>query len=207
VTPTILWLRRDLRLADHPGWTRAREGGGPVIPVFVLDPVLEQSLGAAPAWRLGESLRAHTADLAAKGSRLVLRRGDALATLREVIAETGAKRIVWSRLYDPASIARDKAIKAALTEDGIEGLVRFAHRLWPKLPPDPVARWSGLRPGSPDARPLLGRVAPGCWIATGHHRNGILLAPWTAEVLATWILDDPGDSDAGPFHPDRVGQV
>ena len=49
--PTLLWLRRDLRLSDHPGWHKALEGGGPVIPVYILDPVLEDSLGAAPAWR------------------------------------------------------------------------------------------------------------------------------------------------------------
>lgn len=115
--PTILWLRRDLRLCDHPAWAAALAQGGPVIPVFVLDPQTA-TLGAAPAWRLGQSLARLGDSLAGQGSRLILRRGDALACLRDLIAETGAAAVVWSRLYDPAAIARDSAIKAALTAQG-----------------------------------------------------------------------------------------
>lgn len=118
-SPTILWLRRDLRLADHPGWLAALDAGGPVLPVFILDPVQERALGAAPRWRLGESLRSLSAALEAQGSRLVLRRGDALDVLRDLARETGARRVVWSRLYDPEAIARDTAIKTSLTEDGL----------------------------------------------------------------------------------------
>ena len=118
--PTLLWLRRDLRLADHPGWQAARQGGGPVIPVFILDPLIEAAYGAAPLWRLGESLADHGRALAEKGSRLVLRRGEALPELKALITETGARRVVWSRLYDRRSIERDTEIKAALTEDGTE---------------------------------------------------------------------------------------
>ncbi|MEM1383272.1 MAG: deoxyribodipyrimidine photo-lyase [Pseudomonadota bacterium] len=117
--PTLLWLRRDLRLADHPGWHRALVAGGPVIPVFLRDGLVD-SIGAAPKWRLRESLADLTARLRARGSDLVLRTGDALTCLRALAAETGAKRVVWSRLYDPRAIARDSAIKAALKEDGLE---------------------------------------------------------------------------------------
>ena len=88
-SPTILWLRRDLRLADHPGWHAALDAGGPVLPVFILDPVQERALGAAPRWRLGESLRSLSAAIEAQGSRLVLRRGDALDVLRDLARETG----------------------------------------------------------------------------------------------------------------------
>ncbi len=118
--PTILWLRRDLRLADHPGWEAALAGGGPVIPAFVLDPETEARYGAAPKWRLERALADHGARLAERGSRLVLRRGEALAALRGLIAETGARRVVWSRQYDGPSIERDRAVKAALKEDGVE---------------------------------------------------------------------------------------
>ncbi|MEM7057068.1 MAG: deoxyribodipyrimidine photo-lyase [Pseudomonadota bacterium] len=119
-TPTVLWLRRDLRLADHPGWIKALESGGPVVPVFILDPVIEDTYGAAPKWRLGESLRMLASDLKARGSRLILRRGSANKVLQDLIAETGARRVVWSRVYDPEGIARDKAIKAELTAQGVE---------------------------------------------------------------------------------------
>ncbi len=128
--PTLLWLRRDLRLADHPGWAAALAGGGPVIPVYVLDPATEARLGAAPAWRLGEGLAAYSQALAARGSRLVLRRGDALDTLAALAEETGARRVVWSRLYDGAAIARDTEVKAGLKARGIEATSVNAHLLF-----------------------------------------------------------------------------
>ena len=120
--PTILWLRRDLRLDDHPGWRAALEAGGPVIPVFILDRLVEESYGAAPLWRLGRSLGDHARVLEGRGSRLILRHGEALPALRALIAETGARRVVWSRQYDPAAVARDTGIKTALQEDGIEAV-------------------------------------------------------------------------------------
>ncbi|MEO1317656.1 MAG: deoxyribodipyrimidine photo-lyase [Pseudomonadota bacterium] len=118
--PTILWFRRDLRLSDHPGWTAALARGGPVIPVFVLDPLIEESYGRAPKWRLGLGLEAFGKALAEHGSRLILRRGEALAVLRSLIEETGARGVVWSRVYDPEGIARDTDVKAALKDDGVE---------------------------------------------------------------------------------------
>ncbi|MEM1267723.1 MAG: deoxyribodipyrimidine photo-lyase, partial [Pseudomonadota bacterium] len=113
---SVFWFRRDLRLADHPGLVAAAEG--PVVPVFILDPETE-ALGAAHLWRLGEGLAALAAALEAKGSRLILRRGPALETLRALVAETGAGAVHWSRLYDPAAIARDTAVKAGLKSDGL----------------------------------------------------------------------------------------
>jgi deoxyribodipyrimidine photo-lyase len=117
--PTLLWLRRDLRLADHPALAAAIARGGPVLPVFVLDPATE-GWGAAPLWRLGAALSALGDALSAAGSRLILRRGEALPALRALAAETGARAVVWTRLYDPASKDRDAAVKAALRAEGIE---------------------------------------------------------------------------------------
>ncbi len=118
--PTLLWLRRDLRLADHPGWRVALAGGGPVIPVFVLDPAIAEGWGAAPLWRLGESLASLAADLRARGSRLVFRRGTASEVLARLAAETGAHRVVWSRLYEAEAVARDRAVEAALAAAGVQ---------------------------------------------------------------------------------------
>jgi len=116
--PTIVWFRRDLRLADHPALAAAASEG-PVIPVFVLDPETE-ALGAAHRWRLGRALERLEAGLHRHHARLILRRGEALETLRLLIAETGARGVVWSRLYDGASRERDARVKAALKADGIE---------------------------------------------------------------------------------------
>ncbi len=118
-SPVILWLRRDLRLSDHPALTAAAESGRPVIPVFIHDAQVA-ALGAAPKWRLGLGLEHFGARLAQKGSRLVLREGSALEVLQALIAETGAGAVYWSRLYDPEAVARDTAVKAALKEAGIE---------------------------------------------------------------------------------------
>ncbi|MGG7568259.1 cryptochrome/photolyase family protein [Rhodovulum sp. DZ06] len=118
-TPTLLWLRRDLRLDDHPALYAALGRRGPVIPVFILDPETE-ALGAAHRWRLAESLDSLGKALEGLGSRLVLRRGDALETLRALAQETGATGVRWSRLYDRAARARDEKVKAALKEDGLD---------------------------------------------------------------------------------------
>ena len=119
---TVLWLRRDLRLRDQPAWRAALEEGGPVWPVFILDSLIEETYGAAPKWRLGESLRSLASSLRKHKSRLLLRRGDPLKILKSLIAETGARRVVWSRLYDPMSIDRDNEIKSELDDQGIDVL-------------------------------------------------------------------------------------
>lgn len=111
--PVIWWIRRDLRLRDNPALQEALSRGGPVIPLYILD-AQEEALGAAPKFRLGLGLKSFGKVLEAIGSRLTLRRGKALEVLQEVIAESGAAHVVWSRLYDPAAIARDREIKEAL---------------------------------------------------------------------------------------------
>ena len=118
-SPAIVWFRRDLRLSDHPALSEAARDGRRVIPVFILDDLAE-GLGAAPKWRLGQGVRTFSEALDKKGSRLILRRGKALDVLRDLIAETGAGAVYWSRLYDPDSIARDSAVKSALKENGVE---------------------------------------------------------------------------------------
>jgi deoxyribodipyrimidine photo-lyase len=126
--PLILWFRRDLRLADHPMLAAAVATGRPLVPVFVLDPETE-ALGAAPKWRLGLSVAAFAATLERIGLRLTLRRGPALAELSRLIAETGAGGVWWTRLYDPASVARDTGVKAALKAAGQEARSFAGHLL------------------------------------------------------------------------------
>ncbi len=128
-SPVLLWFRRDLRLDDHPALAAALASGRPVIPVFVLDPETE-ALGAAAKWRLGEGLAVFAQALAARGARLILRRGPALEVLRALVTETGAAAIYWSRLYDPAAQARDSAVKTALREAGIEARSFAGHLLF-----------------------------------------------------------------------------
>jgi deoxyribodipyrimidine photo-lyase len=115
--PVLLWFRRDLRLRDNPSVTAAIRSGRPVIPVFILEiggP--GRTPGAASLWWLDKSLKSLGADLAAAGSRLILRRGEAPAILSELVAETGAELLIYSRVYDPPVAARD----AELASLGVE---------------------------------------------------------------------------------------
>lgn len=118
--PTLVWFRLDLRLADHPSLSAAAERG-PVVPVFVWAPEEEglAAPGAASRWWLHHSLAALEAALRARGSRLILRRGPALAALRALAAETGAKSVVWSRRVEPPLAARDAKVEAGLRADGL----------------------------------------------------------------------------------------
>jgi len=64
--------------------------------------------------------------------------------------------------------------------------------------------WAGLRPGSPDNLPILGLTkTPGYFVATGHFRDGILLAPITAHLMAQLITGSAPDHDLSPFSPNR----
>jgi deoxyribodipyrimidine photo-lyase len=117
----LVWLRRDLRLADNPALMAALEAGFTPLPLYIDDPAGEGGWplgGASRAW-LRRSLQALDADLQCRGSRLLLRRGDSLATLRALVAETGAAAVYWNRRYEPAVRERDQAIKTALRGDGL----------------------------------------------------------------------------------------
>jgi glycine oxidase len=64
--------------------------------------------------------------------------------------------------------------------------------------------WAGLRPGTPDDLPILGATAtPGYFVATGHFRNGILLAPVTAHVMAQVVTGVISEYDISAFSPGR----
>jgi len=87
----------------------------------------------------------------------------------------------------------------------IQRLHRAALDLVPELRNGKILEdWAGLRPGTPDALPILGATAtPGYYVATGHFRDGILLAPITAEVMAAVIEGRTPEYDLGPFSPER----
>ena len=94
----------------------------------------------------------------------------------------------------------------ALTPDGLGGLIAQAVALVPGIGRRAITRsWLGFRPAAPDGLPVLGpwpEVA-GLFVATGHYRNGILLAPVTASVLTACIVDGKTPDSITPFLPDR----
>ena len=78
-------------------------------------------MGAAPKWRLGLALAAWRETLEQKGSRLILRRGEALEVLRDLIAKPGRGGVLVAAFMIPTAMTRDKAVKEALKGDGHRG--------------------------------------------------------------------------------------
>jgi glycine oxidase len=94
------------------------------------------------------------------------------------------------------------------TVEGVRHLLDQGCRLFPQLA---TARFRevrvGLRPVTPDELPVIGpsSTMPGVFYATGHYRNGVLLAPLTAKLLADLILDDRKGAELELVRPDRFG--
>jgi glycine oxidase len=92
-----------------------------------------------------------------------------------------------------------------VTSGGIEKILSAANELAPELAKaEIIETWCGLRPGTPDQLPILGPVdIDGLMLATGHYRNGILLAPITAKLVGEWITEKRTSLDWEAFSPLR----
>lgn len=119
--PVILWLRQDLRLKDHPALRAAASAGRPLIPVYILDDETPGSwvAGGAGRWWLHRSLTRLGKSLEAMGSRLVLRRGRTDQVLMELVRETGASELYWSRGYEPWMRSLEEKLHAELSKSGV----------------------------------------------------------------------------------------
>jgi glycine oxidase len=94
-----------------------------------------------------------------------------------------------------------------VTEAGIAQIVSGATRLLPALgAAAPTRTWAGLRPVTPDGRPIVGAdpEVSGLWYATGHGRNGILLAALTGEIIGDLLTKGETDVDIGTLRPSRA---
>ncbi len=94
-------------------------------------------------------------------------------------------------------------------ESQVKLMLDFALRLLPEATiPSPMDVWTGLRPGTPDGLPILGAAkSEHCWHATGHYRDGILLAPVTARVMTQVMLGETPDVPLEPFSPARFAST
>ena len=95
-----------------------------------------------------------------------------------------------------------------VTAGGVHELLREGYRLLPEIAElELVEARAGLRPGSPDNAPLIGRYGgDGPILATGHYRNGVLQAPITAEAVAAHLLGESPAPEAEPFAPTRFAE-
>ncbi|MFP7834266.1 cryptochrome/photolyase family protein [Marisediminicola sp. LYQ134] len=121
-TPTLVWLRDDLRVGDNPALHAAVERGHPIVVFYLHDDESEglRAIGGASAWWLHHSLAALADELESRGSTLVLRRGAAEKELPRLVKETGASAVYWNRRYGGASREIDARIKASLRDDEVE---------------------------------------------------------------------------------------
>jgi len=103
----------------------------------------------------------------------------------------------------------ERGFDASLTAGGLLALLEGAWRAVPTIEELPIAEtWVGFRPGSRDDAPMLGPSGiDGLVIATGHHRNGILLTPVTAAVVSQLVLTGRLPDNALPFSPARFASA
>ena len=141
-----------------------------------------------------------------KGQMLALRMDPADPLLTHVLWAPGAYLVPRrdGRLIVGATV-EEKGFDTTVTAGGLLALLEAAWRAIPaveELPVDEI--WVGHRPGSRDDAPILGAgPLDGLFYATGHHRNGILLAPVTADAVARLILDEVVEPAIKPFGLER----
>jgi len=92
-----------------------------------------------------------------------------------------------------------------VTPAGIAEIVAGAKRLLPGLPDVPTRTWAGLRPITPDGRPIVGADPDvrGLWYATGHGRNGVLLAGLTGEIIGDLVSTGATEVEIASLAPER----
>ena len=117
----IIWLRRDLRVADNPALAAACARADRVVPVYVHAPGEDGDWapGAASRWWLHHSLERLDARLRRLGAPLLIRRGPSADALLALARETGATLVLWNRLYEPLAAARDATVATRLADAGL----------------------------------------------------------------------------------------
>jgi glycine oxidase len=145
-----------------------------------------------------------------KGQMLSLRMDATAPLLTHVLWVPGAYLVPRrdGRLLVGATV-EEKGFDTMLTAGGLLTLLEAAWRALPAIEELPIEEmWVGHRPGSRDDAPILGPgPVEGLIYATGHHRNGILLAPITADAIARLVFDGTVDAAIRPFGVERFAPV
>ncbi len=144
-----------------------------------------------------------------KGQMLSVQMPSAIPILRHVLWAPGIYLVPRKdgRLLIGAT-NEEKGFDETITAGGLYALLDAAWRAIPGIEELPITEtWVGFRPGSRDDAPILGPGPIGGLIyATGHHRNGILLAPLTANLVSRFVLTDELDPALHPFTLARFGE-
>ena len=141
-----------------------------------------------------------------KGQMLALRMNPAAPLLTHVLWAPSAYLVPRrdGRLIVGGTV-EEKGFDDSITAGGVLALLEAAWRAIPAIEELPIEEiWAGHRPGSRDDAPIVGQgPLEGLFYATGHHRNGILLAPVTADAVAAMVLDDVTEPAIKPFGLER----
>lgn len=162
---------------------RAGERVGPGLPTAPVRPVK------------GEILRLRTRS----GERLCER---IVRTERVYVVPRGGDEVVVG------ATTEERGFDIRVTAGGVHELLREAYRALPEIAElELVECAAGLRPGTPDNAPLIGRLGPeGVLVASGHYRNGVLLAPFTASVVVALLTGAEPPPEAAALTPARFGR-
>lgn len=127
------------------------------------------------------------------------------ATVNHVVYEPGCYLVPRPGCTVAGSTMEYVGFDPGTTAEAAAGIGAAARSLCPALAAEPFRSWAGLRPVTPDLLPLLGRdpVNRALLYACGHSRNGILLAPLTAEIITALIFEESLTFDLSQFDPAR----
>jgi glycine oxidase len=141
-----------------------------------------------------------------KGQMLALQMDKAAPLISHVIWVPNGYLVprLDGRLVIGATV-EERGFDEAPTAGGMLALIEGAWRALPAIEELPIAEiWVGFRPGSRDDSPMLGPSGiDGLVVATGHHRNGILLTPVTAQGISAYVLTGRLPDGLLPFSPER----
>lgn len=129
---TLLWFRKGLRLHDNPALLEAASGGGPLYPLYILDPRLcdPARLGVNRMAFLLASLRDLDASLRRLGSRLIVRLGQPQQVLAELLPTWQIGRLVFERDTEPFAVRRDAEVQQLAQQLGVRVLDPGGHTLY-----------------------------------------------------------------------------
>jgi glycine oxidase len=133
----------------------------------------------------------------------------AAAALRHVTYGPGGYVLPRASATIAGSTMERVGFESGTTAEGVGAIVAAARAICPALGEAPVREaWSGLRPVTPDLLPIIGRDPdfPALLYACGHSRNGILLAPLTAHVIAALAAGEDPRHDLAPFSVARFAE-
>lgn len=197
VSPSLVWFRDDLRLADNPALRAAIDRGEPILAVYVLDEGSPgvRALGGAARWWLHHSLASLSERLSERGGALILRRGAATRVITELVADADIGAVYWNRRYGGPERDIDAALKTALREDGVE-VASFAGSLLHE--PWTVTTGAGTHFSvfTPFWRACLSLPAPRLPLPEPREVDGIRSVP---------ASDDLDDWELLPTRPDWAG--